>query len=375
MRFTSPNSKPSLTPAGYKLLHLSEKKLSYLDGSLYDEGPALLKGVLVKESIKSAWKSVQEGSVVEMNDWTSLSAMGLDVVSEDDEDDEFNSEIQSGKEERWFEDLVSSFGEDDFDQPQSSQLQEEHEWVESNVTEPVFDEFDYDSSQIEAFTFPTPSSSPTSIPVDTTSSVPKVIVTDVDVVEVSDDDDEEEEAVDLAIPSHHHHSIIETFGSISQKSVMEQSIASPSLDPVSSHGLVPPSPIEAITSDWDESIYLYPQPYYTDFDDYIDDFSLPPPLIRSLSSSSTSTIDPDEEKECGTPPLRCSELDEQPSWLDQLKHEDTLPVDSNSESDVDQDDIDDIAVRRFTEDDDQGKVLGGIVGMALGFDREGLVLC
>ncbi|WWC60198.1 uncharacterized protein I303_102763 [Kwoniella dejecticola CBS 10117] len=382
MRFTSPHAKPTLTPVGFRLLHLSEKKLSNLDGSSYDEGPALLKGVLVKEAIRSAWQSVQEGSVVEMNDWTSLSAMGLDVVSEEDEDEEDQVEAQvtsstSTREERWFEDLLSSFGEDDFDH--SPARPESHEWVESDVSEPVFDEYDYDYdvNQMEAFTFPSPTS-PTSAPITTTTAVPQVTVADVDVVEVEDevevlDREPVESGLELS------KSTIERLDSTSTLHVAERQPVhlTPSLKPVPSTGLVPPSPIEVIKSatDWDESIYLYPQPYYTEMDDYIDDFSLPPPLIRSLSSESTNSIV--EEEECGTPPLRYSELNEQPSWIDQLKNiDDLVDVDERSDS---CDDDDDIGARRFTESDVEGeqggvKVLGGVIGMAMGYNEEGFIL-
>ncbi|WRT65623.1 uncharacterized protein IL334_002568 [Kwoniella shivajii] len=339
MRFTSPNSKPSLTPVGYRLLHLSEQKLSNLDGSLYDEGPALLKGVLVREAVKSAWKSVQEGSVVEMNDWTSLSAMGLDVVSEEDED-----EIdQESNEERWFEDLVSSFNEDE---TEIQQQEINHEWVESKVSEPVFDDLEYDVGHIEAFTFPNPLSPPTLVPA---LPIPQVTITDVSEVEVGDDDSEEGL---LYSPESYHRSksTIERFISAS----IETAHITPILHPISSPLLLPPSPIEPINSDWDESLFIQPQ-WYNDFDDYVDEFSLPPPLIRSLSSSSNSFDD--EEERCSTPPLRYSELDESSSWFQQLKTDD--PVDSDS------DESDDEASRRFEGEIET--VLVGVVGLAVGF--------
>nr|XP_019012176.1 uncharacterized protein I206_03019 [Kwoniella pini CBS 10737]OCF50957.1 hypothetical protein I206_03019 [Kwoniella pini CBS 10737] len=342
-----------------------------MDGSLYDEGPALLKGILVKEAIRSAWQSVQEGSVVEMNDWTSMSAMGLEVVSEEDEEDQVEAEISgnpsasTAREERWFEDLVSSFGEDDLEN--SIPQPEQHEWVESNVSEPVFDDYDYDydPTQMEAFTFPSPTS-----PLSPVAIVPQVRVTDVEIVEVNDGECEAEAGFDRS------KSTIERLDSTSLVHVenRQHDHLTPVLKPLSSGGLVPPSPIEAITSvsvspEWDESIYPYPQPYYTEMDDYIDDFYLPPPLIRSLSSGSTHSM---EGEECGTPPLRYSELNDQPSWIDQLKNIDDLI--ENSES---SDDEDDIGARRFTESDEEGdgsKLVGGVIGMALGFVDEGFVL-
>jgi hypothetical protein len=59
----------------------------------------LWKGVVVREAVKSAWKSVDQGSFGEMNDWHSKSAMGLDVIGEDEEEEE----VGVAQEERWFE--------------------------------------------------------------------------------------------------------------------------------------------------------------------------------------------------------------------------------------------------------------------------------
>ncbi|OCF57997.1 hypothetical protein L486_04024 [Kwoniella mangroviensis CBS 10435] len=348
MRFES-TSKPTLTPVGFRLLSISERKLSTLDASLYDEGPELLKGVLVKESIKSAWKSVQGGSNIDLRvELDSYSTLGLDVISEESFEEE---EVVNGNEERWFEDLVSSFGEDDFQSPQEVT----HEWVESNVSEIVFDDMDleFDSNQFEAFTFPSPTLSP--------STIPQVTITGVA------EEEEEEGSFSVEIkPSYVHRS-----GSTIERSSL---LDTPILLPISSSTLAPPSPIEPIqsSSDWDESIYLHPQAYQTVHDDYqdIEEFSLPPPLIRSLSSSSTTSIEDEEEEVCGTPPLRYSELNEEPLWLNRLKNEaDLIDADESDEYD---DEDDELGIQRFTED--EGKVLGGVVGMALGFNEGGFVL-
>ncbi|WVQ64830.1 uncharacterized protein L199_002999 [Kwoniella botswanensis] len=349
MRFES-TSKPTLTPVGFRLLSISERKLSTLDASLYDEGPELLKGVLVKESIKSAWKSVQGGSNIDLRvELDSYSTMGLDVISEESFEEE---EVVNGNEERWFEDLVSSFGEEDFQSPQEVT----HEWVESKVSEIVFDDLDleFDSNQIEAFTFPSPTLSPT--------TVPQVTITG-----VAEEEEEEEDSFSVENkPSHVHRS-----GSTIERSSL---LDTPILYPISSSTLAPPSPIEPIqsSSDWDESIYIHPQAYQTEADYCLDieEFSLPPPLIRSLSSSSTTSIE-DEEEVCGTPPLRYSELNEQPLWLNGLKDEADL-VDSDEDEEALDEDEDELGIQRFTED--EGKVLGGVVGMALGFNEGGFVL-
>ncbi|OCF30328.1 hypothetical protein I316_08032 [Kwoniella heveanensis BCC8398] len=332
MRFTSPTSRPSLTPMGYRLLHLSEMKLSTLDGISYDEGKALHKGVLVREAVKNAWRSVEEGSVAEMNDWSARGAMGLDVVSEEEEDDEmYDAEVDGSaseerKEQQWFENLISSFGEDE-SYLDSQEERAAHEWVESNVSMPEeFEDFQYDAAEMVAFTFPVPISptTPPTLPVATRTpavpitldSLPSIasVSTDVDVIEVVDDDEDDFDdgvnsisssisaASSIIDRAHHdfdewpHHHL---------KTESSPALVLPGLAPVASPDLTPVSPM-----------YLDPRaspPYidrpepadhWCDLEEYIDDFfELPPPLIRSLSSS-------EDLEECSTPPLRCSELNE-----------------------------------------------------------------
>ncbi|WWD16576.1 hypothetical protein CI109_101004 [Kwoniella shandongensis] len=327
MRFTSPDSRPTLTPVGHRLLYLSEQKLSSLDDDLYDGGRALWKGVLVREAVRSAWKSVEDGSIVEMNDWSAMGAMGLDVIGEEDEEeimeDDFAREDQ--KEARWFEDLMSSIGDED-----ASHIDERetcHEWVESDVSEPVYD-FDYDVGGIQAFTFPSPTS-PTSLPsvpvtISSLRDVSDVTTVDVDEVEVDDmydgeDENEDEGQLDVTSTPRHRHghqrhvSPITSFDDLSLRIQPPQPVITPRLRPSMSPTLAPPTPLSISVPRSVESSFAYVEDdlYYPDFDDYVDEFYLPPPLIRSLSSTSHCESDVCEDDECRTPPLSDIELDEE----------------------------------------------------------------
>ncbi|WVQ74562.1 hypothetical protein IAR50_004163 [Cryptococcus sp. DSM 104548] len=268
MRFTS-DARPSLTPLGSRLLHISERKLSSLDGITYDEGFDLLKGVLVREAVRSAWQSVNDGEEVEMTNWSSHGAMGLEVYEEEKEED------MEKVEQRWFEDIVTTLDEDE------DEVAHEHEWAESNVTIPEYD-LELNVEGMEAFTFslpPSPSTPPT-----------EPAPSSVDVVEVEDDESEisDEDMAVLTQSTHWSLPITSTIDHIEHAS-------SPPPSP-----LPEPSPLQIPAS-------LYPgyDDYFTGFDEYIDEFSaLPPPLLRSLSASSEA----DDTEVCKTPPMRTAEL-------------------------------------------------------------------
>jgi len=138
-------------------MNLSERKLYSLEPPVGGRDAAiLLKGVLVREAVRSAWRSVESGQQVEVNNWQSEAAMGLDVIGEEDEEEEDEDVIVEEKNERWFEELVQSFADDDG--------VEEHEWAESEVGTPIdYDEFDQD--EFEHYTLPSPPpASPTQLP-------------------------------------------------------------------------------------------------------------------------------------------------------------------------------------------------------------------
>ncbi|KAL7419800.1 hypothetical protein Q5752_005716 [Cryptotrichosporon argae] len=160
MRFPS-STRPTITPLGQRLLALSSAKLSSLDypaPGARDEAHVLRRGVLVREAIRSAWRAVDDGSHAALSDWHVPGAMALGDVPEEDEssEDEFAAACagpQSAphEEERWFEDLISglSSSEDEYDAPGG------HQWVDSTVSMPDADDFEYEyEDDMVAFTLP-----------------------------------------------------------------------------------------------------------------------------------------------------------------------------------------------------------------------------
>lgn len=300
MRFTS-NARPSLTPLGHKLLHLSEVKLSNLDSPLggREIGSAMWKGVVVREAVKSAWKSVETDDS-EMTDWRSQGAMGLDVISEDEEE-------EAVTEDKWFDNLLSTLGEDeeyDFGS---------HEWAESSVCEPVLDDLEYDVEDIQAYTIPSsppssPPSQPAILPVsvttltattspvtfaDTYTYADDTEVAIVEVEDVDDIDDCECEECHVARPE-----MVINRGDLVYPTQPVILRADPLLSATSSTTTSPcESPMSDITEcdlDWEEPD---------------DNFLLPPPLHRSSYSSSSSATD-ENEIECQTPVQTCEDLEE-----------------------------------------------------------------
>jgi hypothetical protein len=164
MRFQS-TVRPVLTPLGQRLITLSERKLYALEPPVGGRDEAnLLKGILIQESVKSAWRSVEQGYQVQVNDWQSNTAMGLDVIGEEEEEEE-EAEQQEERNERWFEELVQSFGDDE------ALDEQEHEWAESEVGSAVDeDDFEY-YEEFEHYTLPSPPSSPTQLPSSPPSSL------------------------------------------------------------------------------------------------------------------------------------------------------------------------------------------------------------
>ncbi|AAW42116.1 hypothetical protein CNC01160 [Cryptococcus deneoformans JEC21] len=315
MRFTSPDTRPSLTPLGYRLLHLSELKLSSMDGSSYDEGVSLWKGVLVREAVRSAWKSVQDGSVPEMNDWSARGAMGLDIYEEEVEEEE------EQQEERWFEDMVTSFGEEEY---AVEAADGEHEWVESSVSIPEYD-LDFNVDGMEAYTFP--ASSPSTPLLDDSHLEPSGTV---DIIEVDDDESDisDEDLASLAQSQHWHSPSTISMAATSPSTPILfghplSSPNSPTLSPVPSPTLLAPTPMPLPAALTGSFVFPDPRSYYTDFEEYVDDFSLPPPLLRSMSSSTTES-DVDDGEVCKTPPLRTEELEYESSEEENVKEEELL---------------------------------------------------
>ena len=375
MRFTSPLSRPSLTPLGYKLLHLSEVKLANLESPLggREEGEALWKEVVVRQAVKSAWESVDQGSVNNLTDWSAKGAMGLDVIGEEEDEEMYGSAAAEGmlgrddggfggrQHQAWFDNLINSFGEDEHAYT-SSQRDEEthqaHEWAESSVETP-FDDLEYDDEGMEAYTLPSIISapSPTSSPIVGPLSIPTVPtmpveVPGVDEMQISvgpaaaiiieeEGDEADEEAdiidtdmVDALVDANEPRdaSIQPVFLPIPEDSYSTASIRrrrwvdgqrpgdnlpkpiQPILFPLAS----PPTPMdESCDGVIDGYLHWRNNLAVDDLDECVEDFMLPPPLHRSWSSTSANTVDSLETVDdagdvCVTPKseISCEELEE-----------------------------------------------------------------
>lgn len=337
MRFQS-NVRPVLTPLGQRLITLSERKLYSLEPPIGGRDEAnLLKGILIQESVRNAWRQVEQGHQVQVNDWQSNNAMGLDVIGEEEEEEEEEEAAQEERSERWFEELVQSFGDDEMLDEQ------EHEWAESEVGSAVDeDDFEY-YEEFEHYTLPSPPSSPTQLP----SSPPSTLSTlaspptsysslgmsldtnvTVDVVEVS------QEVLSVMEVSS---------GPIWRDSVPSTPLLSASRSPTSS----PITSFSLVDDDIEIDHLAMPEPYrHRDVgqgevinivksdhrpstpilsascspslsvlpkDDELDcdDLTLPPALHRCSSTSSIlcDCEDFDSDDDCDTPPLECEDLD------------------------------------------------------------------
>lgn len=342
MRFQS-TVRPVLTPLGQRLITLSERKLYALEPPVGGRDEAtLLRGILIQESVRSAWRSVEKGHQVQVNDWQSTTAMGLDIIGEEEEEEEESE--QEERSERWFEELVQSFGDDEMIDEQ------EHEWAESEVGSAVDeDDFEY-YEEFEHYTLPSPPSSPTQLPSSPPSSISvltspptsistseglgdinshlQVNIVAVDVVEVDQLDevssspvwrdsipstpllsasrspsvspvisfslaDDTLEIDTLELPLPHRHRNVESYMTI---------------DPVKS-GLHPSTPILSACHSLSSS--PIPSVSITDDDLDCDDFTLPPALHRCSSTLSIpcECEDMDSDDDCHTPPLSCEDLE------------------------------------------------------------------
>jgi hypothetical protein len=332
---------------------MSEQKLYDIDASplgARESGSALRRGVLVREAVKSAWRSVEDGNRGEMNDWHSANAMGLDVIGENDEEEE--EEGQEQQEERWFEDLLSSLGEEEA--RASDDLVQPAEWTESEV-QGVDDEL-YDYEDMEAYTIPLPPSptvapkSPTVTHVATTPfpsftspvhshhfAAPALAEarTTVDIVSVDDIDS----SLDSDYATFDSFSSFNPAGSpapfsVSSSSIDSVAISVPSLsdsattDSTSDFTSSPSTPISPITpidgaitasSTGLTSSFAFAGVPIPDLSELelecaeSEDLFLPPPMHRSYSSTSACSTESlesletcdsyDERCDCRTPPL------------------------------------------------------------------------
>jgi len=308
MRFTVPNARPTLTSLGHRLLHLSESKLANLESPLAtrDEGSALWKGVVVREAMRTAWKSVEEGYEGELTDWRSKGAMGLDVIGEDDEEEyEQEGEVSTGSgEEKWFEDILESLGDDEYGPAAFDGA--DHEWVESSVSMADFDDVEYNVDRMEAFTLPPvptlPPAAPNNSPIQSTSFITEGMAelevaetqTHVEVEAVDDISDGDSTS---SVDDEPRQVVPHVESQLNRNSLDWPT--TPLLAGYRSSGAPLPSPANSTLSSPEEQDH-------DDLDYSADDFLLPPPLHRSMSSVSNWSDD-----DCVTPPVgSCEDLEE-----------------------------------------------------------------
>jgi len=269
-----------------------------------------------------------------MNDWHQQGAMGLDVIGEEEEEEEegeiASSHSASGHEEKWFEEFLSTLGDDE----SSSAL--EAEWIESSVSTAEWDDLEYDEEGMESYTISSPPPSPPSQPVspvlttaptstsssDTelspepiTVSLPQVTVQVQDVPEEGDEtcedcDDNCLSSSRTAPPSFRTPTSFISPNTLSHPPSFSQKLyaLSTSRDFNTSNPPVTPSitPISSCETSPDTG---YGYSSIETLEDCEDDFSLPPPLHRSFSSDSASS---GSDVECVTPPYRyCEELEQE----------------------------------------------------------------
>lgn len=302
MRFAVPNSQPRLTPLGHRLLTLSERKLADLDASLggRDESAALWKGVVMREAVRSAWRSVEDGTSGNFTDWRHQSAQALDVIGEDEEEDASTADDGS-----WFDDVISTLGDDGAFNGVAGDL----DWIESSVSGPAADDFvdEFDVESIEAYTIPlprSPSPPPATLPVEVTTVtvgpageyyegeyVYEHATTTVEICEVDDGDNE-------SIASFDSDATVATVRPLSTSAPRSHTWhARPPIAPV----IAPASPPYI---EYADGAYCDSDGDCWDPDADIDDgpdYCLPPPLVRSMSESSSS-----DHSECSTPAMQAS---------------------------------------------------------------------
>ncbi|WOO85217.1 uncharacterized protein LOC62_06G008716 [Vanrija pseudolonga] len=260
MHFSS-SVAPTLTPLGVRLLSLSNRKLTDLEAPVGSREPgfALLRGVLVREAVRSAWASLEQGPT-ELTNWRAPTALGLDTLSEEDEDEEDELETV---EQRWLDDVLDESDEDGVSVMAASDYDVEY----------------YDVNGLQAYTL----DSAVTYGEETTAS------SDVTVVEVAavDDDDEydEDEYTEVAA----------TWLELSEPEK--------------------PQHVEDVAAEPEAVAEAAATPTYGDYFGYAapgaeDDACLqqsPPPLMRrSLSSCSTDSLDDEDDNCCRTPPLDAS---------------------------------------------------------------------
>jgi len=265
--------------------------------------------------------------------------MGLDVIGEEEEDEE---EVeQEERSERWFEELVQSFGDDEMID------EHEHEWAESEVGSAVDeDDFEY-YEEFEHYTLPSPPSSPTQLP----SSPPSTLSTLASPPASSSPVELSVETIISTLEINVAVDVVELdqLSEVSISPVWRDSIPStpllsasrsPSLSPITSFSLadddveidtlelplphrhrdvesiITTDPVKTDLRPWTPILSASCSPSkspnsFTDDDLDCDDLNLPPALHRCSSTSSMpcECDDLDSDDDCHTPPLSCEDLE------------------------------------------------------------------
>lgn len=241
-----------------------------------------------------------------MNDWQSTNAMGLDVIGEEEEDEDeedkdegkvqdYHNSVVEQRNERWFEELVQSFGEDEG--------VESHEWIESEVGAPIdYDDFEYED--FEHYTLPSsPPASPTQVPSSpllldspsSSASSPTLSTIELDVAADAE----------LASSSASVHVDTAEVPDYDDGHLDFHEVTSAPL----SRTYLPSTPLLFATCSPSSSPILLMSLTNDELD--CDDLSLPPPLHRCSSSTSMpcECEDFDSNGSCATPTSSCDDLE------------------------------------------------------------------
>ncbi|KAL1410383.1 hypothetical protein Q8F55_004391 [Vanrija albida] len=276
MHFSS-SVAPTLTPLGVRLLSLSNRKLTDLEAPVGSREPgfALLRGVLVREAVRSAWASLEQGPT-ELTNWRAPTALGLDTLSEEDEEEDELENV----EQRWLDDVLDDASDED-----GVSVMAASEWAET------YDVEYYDVNGFQAYTL----DSAVTYGEETTSSD----VTVVEVAAVDDDDEDDYDEVssttwlELSEPEKPQH--VEDVATEQAENAPLQEV---------------PAEVAAPAAQGYGDYFAYTPPCADD--DICLQVSPPPLMRRSLSSCSTDSLEDEDDHCCRTPPLdaSCESLDD-----------------------------------------------------------------
>lgn len=318
MHFAS-TAAPTLTPLGVRLLNVSRCKLTSLEPSVggRDKNDLLRRGVLVREALRSAWATLDSPAPAsELTDWRAPDALGLSVLSEEDEE-----EYEEAAEERWLDDVLSDMDDVhiDADSP----------WAETTVSVPDADEdsmcCEFEVAHIES--------------VELDENYDELVSVVVHVAAVDDDDSDEYEEDDVEVAT----AWLELPRKHSSGIVFCDDVAS------SSERLC-----QALSQ-----LAAEPQPRAraaNSFIDEVEELEELPALQRCVADEDEDDEDDEDDDCCRTPPLlSCEELEEiaeDTLWRSQPDeaHATVGPIDPD-EPDCDVEDANAKALQKALEND------------------------